>query len=205
MQPDNLWDTTMGSVGRLLPNQTAKYMSPEGTEVSVGEVGELWVKGPNIFAGYLKNEEGTKDAITLDGFFKTGDIGYQDKDGNFYITDRYKELVKYKGFQVAPAELEGVLSAHDKIDDVAVLGVQRDDLATEVPLAYVVPKQGVPASPQLEKEIVDYLASKLANHKRLRGGVRFTDQIPKSAAGKILRRVLKEKYLEDEKKRASKL
>lgn len=89
-----------------MPNQTAKYMSAEDKEVTPGEVGELWVKGPNVFLGYLNNEEGTKNAITEDGYFKTGDVGYQDKDGNFYITDRVKELIKYKGFQVPPAELE---------------------------------------------------------------------------------------------------
>lgn len=174
-------------------------------EVPVGEVGELWVKGPNVFAGYWKNEKATANALTSDGYFKTGDIGYQDKDGNFYITDRIKELIKYKGFQVPPAELEGLLLSHDKVNDVAVLGVQRDDLATEVPIAYVVPRPGTSAGPQLEKEIVDFVASKVANHKKLRGGVRFIEEIPKSAAGKILRRVLKEKYQQEEKKRPSKL
>lgn len=84
----------------MLPNQTAKYMSPEETEMPVGEVGELWIKGPNIFKGYLNNVEGTKNALTEDGYFKTGDVGYQDREGNFYITDRVKELIKYKGFQV---------------------------------------------------------------------------------------------------------
>ena len=205
VQPVELWGSTVGSVGRLLSNQTAKYVSAEEKEVRVGEVGELWVKGPNVFAGYWKNKEATSNALTADGYFKTGDNGYQDQDGNFYITDRIKELIKYKGFQVPPAELEGVLLSHDKVNDVAVLGVQRDDLATEVPLAYVVPRPGVQGSPQLENEIVDFVASKVASHKRLRGGVRFVDEIPKSAAGKILRRVLMEKYLQDEKKRASKL
>jgi 4-coumarate--CoA ligase len=205
VQPLELWQSTVGSVGRLLSNQTAKYVSIDETEVPVGEVGELWVKGPNVFAGYWKNEKATANALTSDGYFKTGDIGYQDKDGNFYITDRIKELIKYKGSQVAPAELEGVLLSHDKVNDVAVLGIQRDDLATEVPIAYVVPRPGTAASPQLEKEIVDFVASKVANHKKLRGGVKFVDEIPKSAAGKILRRVLKEKYQQEEKRRTSKL
>jgi acyl-CoA synthetase (AMP-forming)/AMP-acid ligase II len=205
VQPEELWESTVGSVGRLLSNQTAKYVSVDEKEVPVGEVGELWVKGPNVFAGYWKNEKATANALTSDGYFKTGDIGYQDKDGNFYITDRIKELIKYKGFQVPPAELEGLLLSHDKVNDVAVLGVQRDDLATEVPIAYVVPRPGTSAGPQLEKEIVDFVASKVANHKKLRGGVRFIEEIPKSAAGKILRRVLKEKYQQEEKKRPSKL
>lgn len=205
VQPQELWESTVGSVGRLLSNQTAKYVSVDEREVPVGEVGELWVKGPNVFAGYWKNEKATANALTSDGYFKTGDIGYQDKDGNFYITDRIKELIKYKGFQVPPAELEGVLLSHDKINDVAVLGIQRDDLATEVPIAYVVPRPGITVDPQLEKEIVDFVASKVANHKRLRGGVKFIEEIPKSAAGKILRRVLREKYQQEENKRTSKL
>lgn len=205
VQPLELWDSTIGSVGRLLPNQTAKYVSGDEKEVSAGQVGELWVKGPHVFVGYWKNKAATSNALTSDGYFKTGDIGYQDQDGNFYITDRIKELIKYKGFQVPPAELEGVLMSHDKVNDVAVLGVQRDDLATEVPIAYVVPRPGTATDPQLEKEIVDFVASKVANHKRLRGGVKFVDEIPKSAAGKILRRVLRDRYTQEEKRRASKL
>lgn len=91
------WDKKIGSVGKLLPNQVAKYMSPDEKEVPVGETGELWVKGPNVFRGYWKNEEATKNALTADGFFRTGDVGYQDVEGHFYITDRVKELIKYKG------------------------------------------------------------------------------------------------------------
>ncbi|KAG8626797.1 hypothetical protein KVT40_005742 [Elsinoe batatas] len=199
-QPWSEWYDTIGSVGKLLPNMTAKYMSPEEKEVAVGEVGELWMAGPNIFLGYFNNIEGTKNALTEDGYFKTGDIGYQDKNGNFYITDRVKELIKYKGFQVPPAELEGYLAAHEKIDDVAVIGIYRDDLATEVPRAYVVPKQGIEAGLKLEAEIVDWIGKKVANHKKLRGGVRFIDEVPKSVSGKILRRVLKQRAEEEEKK-----
>lgn len=198
-QPWDRWYTTIGAVGTLVPNITAKYMSPDEKELPCGEVGELWMKGPNIFKGYLNNPEGTKNALTEDGYFKTGDVGYQDKHGNFYITDRIKELIKYKGFQVPPAELEGILSDNDKIDDVAVIGIYKEQDATEVPRAYIVPKKGVEAGKALEKEIMDWLASKVANHKRLRGGVRFVDEIPKSVSGKILRRVLKAKAQEEEK------
>lgn len=193
------WKTTIGSVGLLLPNQTAKYMSAEEKELPVGETGELWIKGPNIFLGYLNNEEGTKNALTEDGYFKTGDVGHQDKDGNFYITDRVKELIKYKGFQVPPAELEGILIGHPDIDDVAVIGVMDHEQATEVPRAYVVPKNGVEGSKDTERKIVDWLGKKVASHKRLRGGVRFVDVVPKSASGKILRRVLKERAKAEEK------
>lgn len=204
-QPWEVWYSTIGAVGTLLPNMTAKYMSPEEKEVPAGEVGELWIKGPNIFKGYHNNPEATKNALTDDGYFKTGDVGYQDKDGNFYITDRVKELIKYKGFQVPPAELEGLLTSHDKIDDVAVLGIFKKDLATEVPRAYVVPRKGVQAGKELEDEIVQWLSSKVAQHKRLRGGVRFIDEIPKSVSGKILRRVLKVKAQEEEDRPRAKL
>ncbi|KAI9693736.1 MAG: hypothetical protein M1822_003007 [Bathelium mastoideum] len=199
-QPWEEWDKTIGSVGRMLPNQTAKYMSPEEEEVPVGEVGELWIKGPNIFKGYHNNPEATKNALTADGYFKTGDVGYQDKDGNFYITDRVKELIKYKGFQVPPAELEGLLLGHEKVDDVAVTGIYNEEQATEVPRAYVVPKKGVEASVATAKEISDWVAGRVANHKRLRGGVRFVDEIPKSVSGKILRRVLKDRAKTEELK-----
>lgn len=175
----------------------AKYMSPDGKELGPGEVGELWLSGPNVFKGYLKNQEATKDAITPDGYFKTGDVGYQDKDHNFYITDRVKELIKYKGFQVPPAELEGKLMDHPGINDVAVIGVYNEEQHTEVPRAYVVASSGKTSEKDAE-EIVQWLAGKVANHKRLRGGVRFIDEVPKSAAGKILRRLLKEKAKKEE-------
>jgi len=199
MQAWSEWHDYIGSVGPMLPNMTAMFVGEDGKELTVGETGELWVKGPNIFKGYLNNVEGTKNAITDDGYFKTGDVGYVDKVGNFYITDRVKELIKYKGFQVPPAELEGLLGSMSKISDVAVLGVYKEDLATEVPLAYVVPEKGAQPGPALEKEIIDWLAAKVANHKRLRGGVKFTNEIPKSASGKILRRLLKTKYQEEQK------
>lgn len=199
-QPWEDWDNTIGSVGRLLPNQIAKYMSPEENEVPLGEVGELWIKGPNVFKGYLNNPEGTKNALTGDGFFKTGDVGYQDHKGNFYITDRIKELIKYKGFQVPPAELEGLLASHPKINDVAVVGLYDKDQATEVPRAYIVPAPGVEDNEEAQADIVAWLAAKVANHKKLRGGVRFVEEIPKSASGKILRRLLKVRIQEEEAK-----
>lgn len=176
-------------------------MSADEKEVSAGETGELWIKGPNIFKGYLNNPEGTKNALTDDGYFKTGDVGHQDKEGNFYITDRVKELIKYKGFQVPPAELEGMLASHPKVNDVAVIGVYSKEQATEEPRAYVVPAPGVEASKETAKDITDWLQAKVANHKRLRGGVRFVDEIPKSVSGKILRRVLKVRAQEEEEKR----
>lgn len=204
-QPWEDWNKSIGSVGTLLPYQTAKYISPEEKEVPVGEVGELWIKGPNVFKGYLNNPEMTAHVLTSDGYFKTGDVGYQDEDGNFYITDRVKELIKYKGFQVPPAELEGLLHAHPNVNDVAVIGVYDKDQATEIPRAYVVPANGLGAAEEDAKHIEEWLSERVAHHKRLRGGVRFTDEIPKSVSGKILRRVLKVKAQEEDEKAKAKL
>lgn len=198
-QPWEEWRTSIGSVGKLLPNMEAKYMTmpedeSEPREVSVGEVGELYMKGPNIFQGYHNNPAATADCLT-DGWFRTGDVGYQDKNGNFYITDRVKELIKYKGFQVAPAELEGILVDHEAINDVAVIGIESEAHGTEVPLAFVVrsakSKASGASAEQEAANIIKWLDGKVAYHKRLRGGVRFVDAIPKSVSGKILRRVLK--------------
>ena len=118
-------------------------------------------------------------------------MGYQDRDGYFFITDRVKELIKYKGFQVAPAELEGLLATHPKVADAAVIGVYRADLASEVPRAYIVVAPDVAPSSRTETEILQWLQNQVANHKRLRGGLKFVQAIPRSVSGKILRRLLK--------------
>ena len=191
VQPWDRWRTNIGSAGILLPNQLAKFVDAEEKEVPVGQTGELWIKGPNVFKGYLNNREGTANALTSDGYFKTGDVGYHDAEGNFFITDRIKELIKYKGFQVAPAELEGKLASHPKVQDCCVIGIYSEEQATELPRAYVVARDGQ-ATESTATEIVNWLKSNVASHKQLRGGVKFVDDIPKSASGKILRRVLKE-------------
>ncbi|KAB8254525.1 hypothetical protein BDV32DRAFT_15255 [Aspergillus pseudonomiae] len=204
-QPWEEWRTSIGSVGKMLPNMEAKYMTmpedgSEPREVSAGEVGELYMKGPNVFQGYHNNPAATAECLT-DGWFRTGDVGYQDKNGNFYITDRVKELIKYKGFQVAPAELEGILVDHEAIDDVAVIGIESEAHGTEVPLAYIVrsatSKSSGASAEQEAANIIKWLDGKVAYHKRLRGGVRFVDAIPKSVSGKILRRVLKKQAKEE--------
>lgn len=167
-------------------------MDPSETEVPAGQTGELWIKGPNIFKGYHNNPEATNAALTEDGYLKTGDVGHQDADGNFFITDRVKELIKYKGFQVAPAELEGLLTSHPLIDDAAVIGLYDPSQATEVPRAYIVRRRAVSGQRTTsERELAEWLAARVAPHKRLRGGIRFIDAVPKSASGKILRRLLK--------------
>jgi acyl-CoA synthetase (AMP-forming)/AMP-acid ligase II len=191
-QPWSRW-TLKGSVGILAPNIFLKWVSADGEEVELGKEGEMWVKGPNVFSGYLDRPAETKEAFS-DGWFRTGDIGYQDPDGNCYITDRVKELIKYKGFQVAPAELEGKLLGHSKILDVAVLGVYQDEEASEVPCAFVVLAAGVVADAALESEILGWINDQVSHHKKIRGGIQWVDAVPKSATGKILRRVLRDKY-----------
>jgi acyl-CoA synthetase (AMP-forming)/AMP-acid ligase II len=185
----------------LVPNLEAKFCitidtesSPNNAEeVPTGEMGELYVKGPNIFAGYHNNPEATRTCLDPDGWFRTGDIGFLDEEGNLFITDRAKELIKYKGFQVPPAELEGLLLEHEVVDDAVVVGVQSQRLATEVPRAYVVRKVGSSAaSPGEEVDIMRWLDSRVAPHKRLRGGLKFVDSISKSPSGKILRRYIRD-------------
>lgn len=160
-------------------------------EVPLGQEGEIWIKGPNIFKGYHNNPKATADAIA-NGWFRSGDIGYVDNDGNIFLTDRFKELIKYNGFQVAPAQLEGLLLGHPAVNDVAVIGVYSKERVTELPRAYIVPAQGHTAGGDLEKVISAWLHKKVAPYKKLRGGIRFVDEIPKSATGKVLRRVLAE-------------
>ncbi|KAJ5915964.1 hypothetical protein N7454_010871 [Penicillium verhagenii] len=208
------WRDRIGSVGHLMPCMEAKYMTmPEddsaSTEVTVGEVGELYLRGPNVFLGYHNNPAATQECLSADGWFRTGDVGYQDANGNFFITDRVKELIKYKGFQVPPAELEGILVDSDAIDDVAVIGLESEAHGSEVPMACVVRSAKSKSSGLNEKDeaakIVKWLDGKVAPHKRLRGGVRFVDQIPKNPSGKILRRMLKQQFKDDLKGPKAKL
>ncbi|KAI2640413.1 acetyl-CoA synthetase-like protein [Hypomontagnella submonticulosa] len=202
------WKRFNGSCGKLLPNVEAKVVNVDtGKEIAPGEgEGELWFRGPNIFPGYLNRPELQKDTFSEDGFFKTGDIGYCDKKGNFYITDRLKELIKYKGFQVPPAELESVLLGHDEIADACVVPAHDRQRETEVPRAYVVLRPGVPRNEAKAAEIIEWVEKRVAQHKRLRGGVRFVDEVPKNASGKLLRRVLKERArLEDRRDEGAKL
>jgi len=190
---DNSWKAAIGSVGQPLPNLTCLFIGTDGKPVKTGQEGELWVAGPTIFKGYHNNAAATKDAITEDGFFKTGDIGYEDEDRNMFITDRVKELIKYKGSQVAPAELEGLLLSHPLVEDASVIGIHVKAIESEVPLAFLVAKEGGKKDEAAAKEIIKWLAERTAKSKMLRGGVVWCGEIPKSASGKILRRILKER------------
>ncbi|ORX71374.1 acetyl-CoA synthetase-like protein [Linderina pennispora] len=188
-----------GSSGRLVPNMEAKVIDDDGKEVGPGEVGELCYRGPNIMLGYLKNPAATAETLDSEGYLHTGDVGYIDKDGYNFITDRKKELIKYKGFQIPPAELEGLLVDHPAILDSAVIGIYDDVQATEVPKGFVVIKPDASKSGVVD-EIHSWLNSRVTHYKRLRGGIEVIDAIPKSATGKILRRILKER--ESQKRKA---
>ncbi|HYY57542.1 MAG TPA: 4-coumarate--CoA ligase family protein [Pyrinomonadaceae bacterium] len=187
------FDTTgakPGSVGICVPNTECKLVSTEdGTEQGLKGRGEVWIRGPQVMKGYLNRPEATAQTVDADGWLHTGDIAYADEDGHFYIVDRLKELIKYKGFQVAPAELEAVLLTHPCVADAAVIP-SPDEEAGEVPKAFVVLKKEVG-----EEELMEYIAERVAPYKKLRF-VEFVEQIPKSPAGKILRRVLKERERE---------
>ncbi len=174
----------LGSVGPVLPNTESKIVDSEtGKELGSGEKGEVCIRGPHVMAGYLNNESATKNCIDEEGWFHTGDIGYADEDGYFYIVDRVKELIKYKGYQVAPAELEAILVSHPAIGDAAVIP-SPDEEAGEVPKAFVVLKEDITA-----EDILQFVATEVAPHKKIRL-IEIVDEIPKSASGKILRRVL---------------
>ncbi len=178
-----------GASGLTVPNSESRVVDPEtGRDLGPGEEGELWVRGPNVMAGYLGNEAATRETLTEDGWLRTGDLCVIDADGYMFVRERVKELIKVKGFQVAPAELEAELVGHEGIRDAAVLG-RADAEAGEVPVGFVVRAEGADLD---EDGVRAYLAERLSPYKQLRE-VRFVDEIPKSASGKILRRVLRER------------
>ena len=175
-----------GSVGTLMPGTEARLVDPvTGADSAEGERGELWFRGPQVMAGYLNNPSATAATIDDEGWLHTGDIAVRDEAGRFYIVDRVKELIKYKGFQVAPAELEDVLISHPDIADCGVVG-RPDPGAGEIPVAFVVPA-GEGFDPAA---VMAYVAERVAPYKQLRE-ISVIDAIPKSPSGKILRRPLR--------------
>ena len=186
--PDRAPEVVPGSVGPSLPNTECKVVDvATGEELGPNQDGEIWIRGPQVMKGYLNNEEATRNSIDEERFFHTGDIGHIDAHGEYFIVDRLKELIKYKGFQVPPAELEAILLSHPKVADAAVIGIP-DDEAGEIPKGFVVLKDPS-ATPD---ELMAFVADKVAPHKRIRR-LDVVDEIPKSASGKILRRVLKDR------------
>ena len=148
--------------------------------------------------GYLNNPKATADTFDRDGWLHTGDQGFIDEEGMLTITDRIKEMIKVKGIGVAPAELEDLLLGHPKVEDVAVMGV-KDDYSGELPKAYVVLKGGEKGNREIEEELKQYVKERKVRHKHIDGGIEFVSSIPKSASGKILRRVLRDQSNDTDK------
>jgi acyl-CoA synthetase (AMP-forming)/AMP-acid ligase II len=186
--PDGHPPVPKGSVGYALPSTECRLVDPDtGQDAAEGERGELWVRGPQVMAGYLNNPSATANTLDGEGWLHTGDVAVVDEHGRYTVVDRVKELIKYKGYQVAPAELEAVLIGHPDVADAAVIGVVDPDTGEELPKAFVVRTPGGSVD---EQGVMDYVAGKVAPHKKVRS-VEFIEQVPKSAAGKILRKDLK--------------
>ncbi|KAH8676590.1 hypothetical protein BGZ60DRAFT_260185 [Tricladium varicosporioides] len=197
---DRELENMAGSVGRLLPNMEARILDQSGSDLLTESMpGEILIRGPSLMTSYLNNPSATNETI-IDGWLHTGDIGYV-KNGYWFVVDRAKELIKVRGWQVSPTELEAVLLGHEMVSDCAVVGVDFGDERGEVPRAWVVlcqRNQGVDTvngeGRSMQDELKDYLGSRLAKYKALYGGVKIVEKIPRSAPGKILRKVLKEEF-----------
>jgi acyl-CoA synthetase (AMP-forming)/AMP-acid ligase II len=181
------YNSKPGSNGVTVSNTSSRIIDQEGNDLGINETGELLVKGPQIMIGYLNNSQATAETLDQDGWLHTGDVARIDADGHMFIVDRVKELIKYKGFQVAPAELEAIIITHPAVADVAVIGVP-DDEAGELPKAFVTLRANAHVS---ENDIMIYVNEQVASYKKVRQ-VDFIDSIPKSASGKILRRHLRD-------------
>ena len=217
-----LLDDRSGSVGYIDPNCSVKLMSDEGEEIKkVGERGEILVRGPNVCMGYWRNERATRDTFDEDRYLRTGDVGVRDGNGWHWIVDRKKELIKVKGFQVPPAELEAALLGHEAVADAAVCAVHMyvpifphsQDAAIadiverdheELPRAYCSIKEEHKGKVTPE-DVRGWIAMRVAKHKQLTGGVVFIDEVPKSPSGKIQRKILREWAAQDAKKLKAKL
>ena len=179
----------VASVGTALPNTEYRIVDLSSHEdAAQGDLGEVWIRGPQVMKGYLNNPSATEDMIDNDNWLHSGDIGKADDDGYLYVVDRVKELIKYKGLQVAPAELEGIIQSHPAVADVAVIP-SPDEEAGEIPKAFVVVK---PDATLTEDEVIGYVAERVSPQKKVRK-VEFIDAIPKVPSGKILRRQLVER------------
>jgi acyl-CoA synthetase (AMP-forming)/AMP-acid ligase II len=184
--PDRELDVAPGSVGRAMPGTELRVVDPaSGADLGPGERGELWIRGPQTMAGYLGRPDADAAMIDADGWLRTGDLVVVDEDGQVFVVDRMKELIKVNAHQVAPAELEALLMSHSAIADVAVVG-RPDEARGEVPVAVVVAREPLDA-----EELMAWLARQVAPHKRIRA-VRFAEAIPRTPVGKILRRELAE-------------
>lgn len=182
----------IGTCGIVMPNTEAKIVDIDSGE-SLGPMqpGELWVRGPQVMKGYFKNEEATRSTVDADGWLHTGDVAIYDENEYFSIIDRLKELIKVKGLQVSPSELENILLKHSGIQDAAVIGIP-DERCGELPRAYIVRSN----ANLTEDEVAEFVEAQVAPHKAIKGGVEFVSAIPKTSTGKILHRTLRQQYLE---------
>jgi len=183
--PQDEQDPPPGAVGKLFPSTEMRLVGADGNDVGGEESGEIWFRGPQVMKGYLGRPAETDATIDPDGWLHTGDIGRVDERGYLYVVDRVKELIKYHGYQVPPAELEAVLLGDDRIADAAVIGVDAD--GNEIPKAFVVPMPGVRLTAE---DVIEYVAARVAPYKKIRQ-VEFIEAVPKAASGKILRRELR--------------
>jgi acyl-CoA synthetase (AMP-forming)/AMP-acid ligase II len=175
-----------GSIGVPVANTECRIVDPvTGEDAAPGQDGEIWIRGPQVMRGYLNRPDETRATVDSNGWLHSGDIGHADQDGHFFVVDRLKELIKYKGMQVPPAELEAVLLSHAAVADAAVVPLKDDD-AGEIPRAFVVLK-----APATAEELMAYVAGRVAPFKKIRR-LDFIDAIPKSPSGKILRRLLRD-------------
>ena len=195
LPPPNMSDYIMrkGSVGLVIPGIEARVVDIErGADLGPNQEGEILFKGDTVMKGYLGNPGATAAMVDEEGWLHTGDLGTYDEEHLFYITGRLKELIKFKGWQIAPAELEDILLTHPLVADVGVIGVDAPEEGDgEVPKAFIVLKPDVPANPDTEESIKQLVEAELTSYKKLRGGVVFIDVLPRSLAGKLLRRELK--------------
>ncbi|XP_068243128.1 probable 4-coumarate--CoA ligase 1 [Palaemon carinicauda] len=187
----------LNAAGKLLPYYECKVIDVKtGQMVGEGVEGEICLRGPSIMLGYVNNAQATSDTIDSEGWLHTGDLGYYDGDNFLYLTDRIKDLIKVKGYQVCPSELEKLLRDVEGVSDVAVVGVPSDRLG-EAPRAYVVPAEGATLDP---KELMKHVADKVLPYKQLSGGVEFVEVLPKNHMGKVLKRQLKNKFIKFQSK-----
>jgi acyl-CoA synthetase (AMP-forming)/AMP-acid ligase II len=182
----------LASIGKPMSDIEMKVVDDSGKTLGVGEVGEILARGPRVMSGYWKDEEKTKKTIDKDGWVHTGDIGYVDEDGYYFLSGRSSDIIIRAGENIAPEELENVIREHPKVEDVAVIGVP-DETWGEEPRAVVILKKGVAKSKVMEDEIMEYCRQNLASFKRPRTVV-FVDDLPRNPMGKLIKREIREKY-----------
>lgn len=187
------------TVGTICASTEVKVIDLDGKELGKNQPGEILTRGPQVVMGYLNNAKATAETFDTDGWLHTGDQGVIDDLGMLTITDRIKEMIKVKGIGIAPAELEDLLLGHPKVEDCAVVGI-KDDYSGELPKAFVVLNNDGRASPEVAKELAAYVRERKERNKWITGGVDFVDVIPKSASGKILRRMLRDQTTGAEQK-----